>query len=60
MKMMHVEGRDVTTKTSLRHQLVLFGNFALMAVLSCSGRDLSVVVKRATELAQRIRTFGKL
>jgi hypothetical protein len=59
LKLKHREDREMTTETSLRRQPALFGKFALMAVLSCSGANRSVVTKRATDLASGSRTFGK-
>ena len=44
-------GRVMSPDNSLRHQPELFGKFALMAVLSCSGSNPGVVTKRATDLA---------
>jgi hypothetical protein len=59
LKLKHREGRVLKTETSLRRQPELFGKFALMAVLSCSGANTGVVTKRATDLASGNRTFGK-
>ena len=59
LKLKHREGRVLKTETSLRRQPELFGKFALMAVLSCSGANIGVVTKRATDLASGNRTFGK-
>ena len=51
--------RSMTPQTSLRHQPELFARFALIAILTCSGSDLKIVVRRAVDLAQGKRTFGK-
>jgi hypothetical protein len=52
-------GRVMSPDSSLRRQPELFGKFALMAVLSCSGSNPGVVTKRATDLANGDRSFGK-
>ena len=52
-------GRVMNPDLSLRRQPELFGKFALMAVLSCSGTNPGVVTRRATALANGDRTFGK-
>ena len=52
-------GRVMSPDNSLRRQPELFGMFALMAVLSCSGSNPGVVTKRATDLAKGERTVGK-
>ena len=60
VKLKHQAGRVLTNETSLCHQPVLFGKFALMAVLSCSGSDITgVVTKCATDLVQGKRKFSK-
>ena len=60
VKLKHQAGRVLTREASLRHQPALFGKFALIAVLFCSGSDITgVVTKCATDLAQGKRKFGK-
>ena len=59
LQLKHRDGRVLLTETSLRRQPELFGKFALMAVLSCSGSNTGVVTKRVTDLAKGDRSFGK-
>ena len=59
LKAKYHTGRVMSPDLSLRRQPELFGKFALMAVLSCSGSNPGVVTRRATALANGDRSFGK-